>query len=142
MGNSNAAKAAALGMSYGMANARLRKAIMFAMAVRLGEDRCYRCGGRIDSIDDLSIEHKVPWQKAADPVGVFFDLTNVAFSHLSCNAGARSGDRVWSNPQEASRVVSRRRQADSKINDHDKLVRRQAYARGDNPNRAVVSRKE
>jgi hypothetical protein len=35
----------------------------------------------------LSIDHKNPWQAAADPKASFFDLDNIAFSHLRCNSG-------------------------------------------------------
>ena len=28
-----------------------------------------------------------PWQIADDPTAVFFDMNNIAFSHLHCNSG-------------------------------------------------------
>ena len=36
-------------------------------------------------MSDLSIEHKVPWMSADNPIDAFFDLDNIAFSHLKCN---------------------------------------------------------
>ncbi len=40
------------------------------------------------SRETFSIEHIVPWLDSDDPKGLFFDLNNIAFSHLSCNVGA------------------------------------------------------
>jgi hypothetical protein len=80
-----------LGMPFGTASHRLRKEIMFSMVKELGRDRCFRCGEKIEHIDDLSIEHKSPWQSAPDPKASFFSLDNISFSHLTCNSG--TGDR-------------------------------------------------
>lgn len=78
-----------LGMPRGTAFNRLRKGIMFSLIVRLGEDDCYRCGRLIESADDLSVEHKVPWERDNGKAKeLFFDLENIAFSHLKCNIGA------------------------------------------------------
>ena len=88
MDNNNRRKNELLGMNHGTATHRLRKAIMFQMVKRLGEDICSRCGEKIENIDDLSIEHLRAWQLAEDPVIAFFDLNNVAFSHLRCNIKA------------------------------------------------------
>ena len=79
-----------LGQSFGSASNRLRKTILYSMLCgKVYDPDCFRCGQQIDSIEDLSIEHKVPWQSAPDPQASFFDLENIAFSHLSCNSGAR-----------------------------------------------------
>lgn len=51
-------------------------------------DNCFQCGEPIETVEDFSIEHKVPWLDSEDPVKMFFDLTNVAFSHISCNVKA------------------------------------------------------
>lgn len=81
-------KAQLLGMSWGSAGNRLRKSILFDLLQWFDLDWCYRCDKQIDNIDDLSIEHKEPWQSSADPKAAFFDLDNIAFSHLRCNRGA------------------------------------------------------
>ena len=60
---------------------------MFRLVQRLGEDICYRCEGKIKTVQELSIEHKEPWFDV-DPE-LFWALDNVAFSHLSCNVGSR-----------------------------------------------------
>ena len=88
MNKGNKAKADALGMAHGTAANRLRKMILFSLVCRVKLNMCHQCGGEILSVDDLSIEHKTPWLRADDPVKTFFDLDNIAFSHLSCNAAA------------------------------------------------------
>ena len=88
MSKSNDAKTKALGMAIGTASNRLRKMILFSFVCKLELDVCHQCGRKILSIDDLSIEHKEPWLQADDPIESFFDLDNIAFSHLSCNVAA------------------------------------------------------
>ncbi len=85
--NGNKRKTKQLGMPHGTASNKLRKVLLFSLVQQVGLDNCYRCREKIENIDTLSIEHKVPWLDSEDPVGTFFDLGNIAFSHLSCNAG-------------------------------------------------------
>lgn len=77
-----------LKMSLGKANYILRKKIMFNLAQKLNIDICYRCNLKIDNIKDFSIEHKKNWENSKDPINLFFDINNIAFSHLSCNIKA------------------------------------------------------
>jgi CHAD domain-containing protein len=79
-----------LGMPFGTANGRLRKAIMFHLVCRLKENFCHRCDGEILTSETFSIEHKKAWQSAADPVAAFFDIANISFSHHACNVSAAS----------------------------------------------------
>lgn len=44
---------------------------------------------KINTVEELSIEHKTPWLNSNNPKELYFDLNNIAFSHLSCNIGAR-----------------------------------------------------
>ena len=88
MTNSNKKKNLQLKMSYGKAVHKLRKAIMFQMIQKVGLDICFQCGKRIETVDELSIEHKIPWLDSENPVELFFDLDNIAFSHLTCNIRA------------------------------------------------------
>ena len=90
---SNEEKSRALGMNFGTANQRLRKLIMWTLVCKTDQNVCFRCEQRIEDIDDLSIEHKEPWQSADDPKAAFFDLENVTFSHLKCNVGAANRDK-------------------------------------------------
>jgi len=86
MTNGNNKKKKQLGIPYGTAIGRLRKMIMFDLVKRLKKNFCYQCKKKINSIDEFSIEHKKPW--IDNNVDLFWDLKNIAFSHLSCNVGA------------------------------------------------------
>lgn len=77
-----------LGMSHSTACNRLRKNIMFSMMRQLDLDTCHQCDETIETARELSVEHVVPWLDSDDPTRLFFDLSNIAFSHLSCNSGA------------------------------------------------------
>jgi hypothetical protein len=77
-------KNAQLGMPYNTARQRLVKMILFDMLKQLDRDTCFRCNGKMDNIDDLSIEHKESWVDV-DP-NLFWDLNNISFSHHKCNA--------------------------------------------------------
>lgn len=92
-----AKKKAQLGMDAGTANGRLLRMLLFDMARRLGEDVCFRCGGRIEAVRELSVEHKLPWLDE-DPA-LFWDLANVAFSHLGCNVRAAKRPRKVDYPE-------------------------------------------
>lgn len=88
MNEVNKRRAAALGMPTATANSQLRKILLFAALQRLGEDLCYRCGNRIETIEELSVEHKKSWLLSDNPKEMFFDLNNISFSHLLCNTRA------------------------------------------------------
>ena len=70
-------------MPYGTAGNRLRKLIMFHLLEKHGENLCFKCGRRIETVEELSIEHKRSWQLGGSHL--FWDMSNIAFSHLSCN---------------------------------------------------------
>lgn len=80
---SNEKKSATLGMPHGTAAHRLRKMLLFDLLKRHKENVCFRCDEEIDSVDVLSIEHKKPWEGVSS--ALFWDLSNIAFSHLRCN---------------------------------------------------------
>src|SRR5579859_1158811 len=77
-----------LGLSLGTASHRLRKKIMFELVKNCKLDVCYRCGNKIENIDEFSIEHKESWLNKPNANELFFSLDNIAFSHLLCNCGA------------------------------------------------------
>jgi len=85
MDNSNKRKAELLGEPFGTASHKLRKMILFRCIQKLGEDICFRCGEKIEKLENLSIEHKISWQKSDTPKELFYDLENISFSHLKCN---------------------------------------------------------
>lgn len=83
MRTSASRKSEFLGMPHGTAANRLRKQIMFQLLKRLGENVCFKCAQEIVSADDLSIEHKQPWEGVS--VELFWSMENIAFSHRGCN---------------------------------------------------------
>lgn len=65
--------------------------LIFTLAKEFGLINCYRCRQEIESSDELTVEHKIAWQSIDDPKQqekLFFDLTNIAFSHMRCNCSA------------------------------------------------------
>ncbi len=96
--NSNEKKAFQLGMPQGTASNRLRKEIIFNLIKRLNENYCFQCGAEIEFAGALSIEHKIPFLDSNDPVKLFFDLDNIAYSHLSCNVGAARQTKEATHP--------------------------------------------
>ncbi len=90
-----AAKSEQLGMPIGTANARLRKMVLFDVLRRHGENVCCRCGEKIESVMELSLEHKKPWLHVS--ADLFWDLDNIGFSHTRCNqphTRGRGGKRL------------------------------------------------
>ena len=73
-----------LGVDKGTAMSRLKKIIMFELATKAGMDRCFRCKLLISDVSEFSVEHIKPWLWR--DVKLFWDINNIAFSHLSCNS--------------------------------------------------------
>lgn len=80
-------KESQLGMNPSTASNRLVKDILFKLAIDAGHT-CFRCQGELTR-ETFSIEHKIAWLDSKDPVSLYFDLENIAFSHHGCNVGAR-----------------------------------------------------
>jgi 5-methylcytosine-specific restriction endonuclease McrA len=76
-------KEAQLGMKLGTAQHRLRMMIMLHLAKKCGMDSCFRCGLKIASVLDFSIDHKEPWVNLETEK--YWDLENIAFAHKHCN---------------------------------------------------------
>lgn len=115
-------------MDAGTAAGQLRKTLLFYFAVRLNEDICFRCGQRIDEEKQFSIEHKVPWLHSENPKELFFDLSNISFSHLKCNLS--SARKPHKYPTEEARKEARlkvRVKSGRKI--YTKEKRRERYLR-------------
>ena len=84
----NQKKTSQLGMPIGTASGRLRKTIIFHLLKELKKNFCFQCGAKIESEKELSIEHKIPWLDSENPVDMFFNIENIAFSHFVCNSRA------------------------------------------------------
>jgi hypothetical protein len=95
-----------LGMNAGTASGRLSRMLLFRFVQDAGQDVCFQCACKIESIEDFSIEHKKPWLDSDDPAGVFFDLDNIAYSHKRCNFAASRTNKKYSSREE--RMAARR----------------------------------
>lgn len=128
---SNQKKYEKLGMPFGTANGRLKKNVMFDLVCKLRLNLCFHCNMEITNVDHFSIEHKVPWLNSDNPVELFFDLNNIAFSHLVCNveAGAKI-IKVYDNAKELNKAMYAKEKADP-VRYQLKLARkREAWRRG------------
>ena len=77
-----------LGIPHGTAAGRLRKLILFSILKRHEENFCFRCDKEIIKAEELTIDHKKPWEGI--DVNLFWDLENIAFSHQKCNRPHRN----------------------------------------------------
>lgn len=73
-----------LGMNYSTASNRLVKDLLFNFIVTTGQNICFQCGEPMER-SNFSIEHKTPWLHSENPVELYFDLSNISYSHLRCN---------------------------------------------------------
>lgn len=102
MEKNNLKKQIQLGMPVGTASARLRKSILFSFLLKCNENICFQCKQVISNVNDLSIEHKIPWLDSENPISLFFDLDNISFSHLTCNIGAARQTKKTIHPSHSS----------------------------------------
>lgn len=102
MDKSNSKKAEQLGMPIGTASGKLRKTIIFDLLKQLNQNYCFQCGAEIVFENELSIEHKIPYLDSENPVDLFFNLNNIAFSHLKCNVGAARPNQTIKHPSESA----------------------------------------
>ena len=74
-------------MHPGTASGRLLKDLLFDFITKSGLTKCYQCNGELTR-ETFSIDHKLPWLHSNNPIEMFFDINNIAYSHLKCNSGA------------------------------------------------------
>lgn len=91
-------KSEQLGMPLGTAANKLRKSILFNLLKKHNENYCFQCGAEIESADELSIEHKIPYLDSENPKELFFNLDNIAFSHLNCNTAQSRRNTRYKHP--------------------------------------------
>ena len=85
-----------LGMNQGTASRHLRNAMLLMLAQKCGMDHCFRCGLKIESVKELSLDHKQDWLNV--DVALYWDLNNIAFSHLKCNTVHQRTNRALHAP--------------------------------------------
>ena len=84
-------KQAQLGINPSTAQGRLVKDLLFDFVIKSGH-KCHKCGIELTR-ETFSIEHIIPWLDSENPIELFFDLNNIAYSHLSCNVSDSRGSR-------------------------------------------------
>lgn len=119
-----------LGMAYGTASYKLVKDILYSMLLELNRNECFHCGKPMTR-QTFSIEHKIAWLNSGNPLDLFFDLTNISFSHLSCNS---SRARKLKIPHSDETIKERRKKYKasyySKLSKEDiSTLRRNKYIR-------------
>ena len=112
-----------LGMNTSTATNRLTRDLLFKFIVLSGKNECYRCKQPMTR-QEFSIEHVTPWLDSEDPVGLFFDLDNVSFSHQKCNT--RWVDHK-KKTQEEMLAANRNWKKENRI--YDPVERRDRYLR-------------
>ena len=86
-----------LGMNPSTAANRLVKDVLWKLIQEVGRGACCKCGEPM-SRETFSIEHVAPWLDSEDPVGLYFDLSNISFSHHSCNVSDARRNTGTSQP--------------------------------------------
>jgi len=117
-----------LGMNPSTASARLTKDLLFKFVVEAGH-KCHRCGGELTR-ETFSMDHKKDWLHSDDPVGLYFDLENIAFSHFVCNTEASTRKkRVYTTPEERRKAQTETKKRWYGKQDKEKMVakRRRQY---------------
>lgn len=98
-----------LGMNPSTASYRLVKDILWNFIATTDSNICYHCSEPMDR-ETFSIEHIEPWLDSEDPVGLYFNLDNISFSHNSCNIrAARRGKGFTPEQAKESARASRRK---------------------------------
>lgn len=64
------------------------KDVLWSLIVKTEQNNCCKCGEEM-SRETFSIEHLEPWLDSEDPIGLYFELENIGFSHLRCNVEDR-----------------------------------------------------
>lgn len=72
-----------LGMPASTASKRLKKTLFFNLLKKHSENICKVCALPIEKEEELTVEHILPWENRSKEL--FFDVTNIAYSHLKCN---------------------------------------------------------
>ena len=89
-------KSKQLGMSYSTAGNRLKKMLFFKLVQETKKDRCFRCDEKITNYIELSIDHMDAWLDQDN--SVFWNLNNIAYSHLTCNSAKSATSSINKHP--------------------------------------------
>ncbi len=120
-----------LGMNPGTASHRLVKDLLWDFIVDSYLSFCFHCGESM-SRDNFSIEHKEPWLDSSDPVKLYFDLNNIAYSHRVCNskAGRKPNQKYFTKEDRLKANARMCREAWNKLpKEKQQTIRRDKYLR-------------
>ena len=127
--NAKKKKREQLGMDDSTASHKLRKLILFSLVQQTAQDVCFRCQTKIETVQEFSIEHKMPWLDSNNPVNNFFDLGNIDFSHLKCNIADRRKPNKKYFTEDALKAANQSRWRNSKRKNYSTEARRAKYLR-------------
>lgn len=113
-----------LGMNPSTASGKLVRDVLWKLVAQTEQDACCKCGEPM-SRETFSIEHVTPWLDSEDPVGLYFDLENISFSHLRCNIADRRASPHTND--EGRRLAKNKRIRETRVYCKDK--RRAQYER-------------
>lgn len=114
-----------LGINPSTASNRLVKDLLWNFIKTAGQDNCCKCGEPMTR-ETFSIEHVVPWLDSDDPVGLYFDIGNIRYSHLRCNIEcARKSNKIYT--KEEAYQVELKRSRDYRRKNYNPVKRRERY---------------
>ena len=73
--------------------------LFFSLIQKLQLDICFRCEEKIENYKELSIDHKISWQGKSNDL--FWDIDNIAYSHISCNSAKSAASTGGGHPSYA-----------------------------------------
>jgi hypothetical protein len=76
-----------LGTSLSTATMRLLRSIVFEFIEKTQTNTCHRCGLPMTRTD-FSVEHIEDWRNKENALELFYDLSNISYSHVLCNTRA------------------------------------------------------
>ena len=108
-----------LGMNPSTAANRLVKDVLFKLVCDTGRNVCHQCSEPMER-ETFSIEHKTPWLDSNDPLGLYFNLENISFSHRVCNIKAARRGKGYSEEEalDARRVSNNKSWTPAKRRDY------------------------
>mgnify|MGYP002346281941 CR=1 FL=1 len=112
-------------MSVSTARAKLVMDLLFHMVMTHTSGTCARCGELLTR-SSFTIDHMDPWLDSEDPFSKYFDVSNVRYSHLSCNSKAsrRPHKKYFSEEDVKNALLEKGRRYRRSLPDEVKRERR------------------
>lgn len=118
-----------LGMNHSTASGRLVKDLLWNFIVETGFNKCSKCTKEMNR-ENFSIEHIEPWLDSDNPRELFFDISNIAYSHLSCNiSSSRNPNQKYFSEDErrTAKAKQSREWWNSLTKEKQRQLRRKKY---------------